>query len=346
MHRQGRHPAQGFGHPLRRGGGRRARDQPLGLDPDFGPVGQDLERLEEEFKTAIAADAEEASAAMRDLFAAGGKRLRPALVLLFAKLGDYDFEKLKHAAMAVELMHASTLVHDDVIDRSSLRRGKPTVAAVQGPEAAILVGDYYFAKAYRNAVVPAQPEVVAYLAGAVMDVCLGELEGRADLYDYHRSKDRYHRHIARKTGALIAAACRIGALLGGVDVAPAGDYGMLLGQAFQMVDDVLDYTGEETEVGKPVGHDLLEGSVTLPLLLALESRREALEARLKDGRAADAKTVIEVVTIVRESGAPERAMETARQAAERAVQELSRLPGGEARDALGKLATYVVERKI
>jgi heptaprenyl diphosphate synthase len=318
----------------------------VSLEPVFGPVAADLERLEDELKESIRSDGREAGEPMGDLFRAGGKRLRPALLLLFAKLGDYDFEKLKHAAMAIELMHASTLVHDDVIDRSYLRRGQPTVAAVKGPEAAILVGDYYFAKAYRSSVMSAHPQVVAELADAVMQVCIGELEARADLCNYHRSDARYHRHITRKTAALMAAACRIGALLGGVDIEAAGDYGMLLGQAFQMVDDVLDYTGEETEVGKPVGHDLLEGSVTLPLLLALETRGDALEGLLKDRQPLDQQTVMAVVRIVRESGASQRAMETARHAAQGAVDQLLRLPKNEARDTLEKLAAYVVERKI
>jgi len=306
----------------------------------------DLERLETEFKRSIMADRRDAGEPMRALFRAGGKRLRPALVLLFANLGRYAFEKAKHCAMAVEFMHASTLVHDDVIDRSPLRRGLPTIAAAKGPAAAILIGDYYFAKAYREAVAAGHPQVVAELADAVMQVCRGELEALADVRNYHRSRFRYENHVDRKTGALMAAACRIGALVGSVDVEAAGRYGMLLGRAFQMVDDVLDYTGESQELGKPVGHDLREGSVTLPLLVAYETHRERLDGLLKDGAAADERTVAAVVDIVRESAAPEHALEAARKTAAAAVKALAPLPAGEARRTLETLATYVVERKL
>ena len=283
---------------------------------------------------------------MRALFRAGGKRLRPALVLLFANLGSYAYARAKRGAMAVEFMHASTLIHDDVIDRSPLRRGLPTIAAAKGPEAAILIGDYYFAKAYREAVAAGHPQVVAELADAVMQVCRGELEALADVRKYQRSLFRYEQHVDRKTGALMAAACRIGALIGSTDVEAAGRYGMLLGRAFQMVDDVLDYTGASHELGKPAGHDLREGSVTLPLLVAFETHRERLGALLKDGEPADERTVAAVVEIVRESGAPEQALVTARKAAAAAVEALAPLPAGEARQTLETLATYVVDRKL
>src|SRR5207237_6178151 len=128
------------------------------------------------------------------------------LVLLFAMLGTYKFERVKHAAMAVELTHASTLVHDDVIDRSPLRRGLPTIGAARGPDSAILIGDYYFAKAYREAAAAGHPQVVAELADAVMQVCRGELEALADVRKYQRSLFRYEQHVDRKTGALMGAA--------------------------------------------------------------------------------------------------------------------------------------------
>jgi geranylgeranyl pyrophosphate synthase len=311
-------------------------------------VAADLERLEGEFRQSIAADGMEAATAMTELFAAGGKRLRPALVLLFAKLGSYDFQTVRHGAMAVEFVHASTLVHDDVIDRSPLRRGRPTILAQRGQEAAILIGDYYFAKAYGEASATGRADVVAELAGAVMRMCEGELVALSDRWAYHRDWNSYWAHVVSKTGALMAAACRIGALLGGLATAvdAAGEYGMLLGKAFQVVDDVLDYTGESAEVGKPVGHDLFEGTVTFPLLVAFTARRDRLDALLTDGRAADEPTVAAVVEIVRESGAPEQALETARTEAAAAVEALASMPDSEARQTLENLATYVVERKL
>jgi geranylgeranyl pyrophosphate synthase len=285
---------------------------------------------------------------MSELFGAGGKRLRPALVLLFGKLGAYDFGRLKHGAMGVEFVHASTLVHDDVIDRSPTRRGRSTIAASRGHDAAILIGDYYFAKAYREAAATGRAEVVAELAAAVATMSFGELEALADMRAYHRRVGRYLEHITWKTGALMAAACRIGAVLAGLDepgANAASAYGSRLGTAFQIVDDVLDYTGEPEEVGKPVGHDLLEGSATLPLLLAFETaQRSRLEELLPDGRSLDREAVEAVVDLVRECGAPALAMQHARRWSANAVEALAELPDSEARKTLAALATYVVER--
>jgi heptaprenyl diphosphate synthase/octaprenyl-diphosphate synthase len=288
---------------------------------------------------------------MAELFAAGGKRLRPALVLLFAKLGEYDYDRDKHGAMAVEFMHAATLVHDDVIDRSQLRRGRPTVAAARGAEAAILVGDYYFAKAYLEAAAAGRAEVVTELARAVTTMCDGELQAQKELHLYHRHVGNYFSHIAKKTGALLEAACRIGAVLGGLDaagIAAASFYGRDLGFAFQIVDDVLDYIGDEESLGKPVGHDLLEGIATLPLLNAFEtSQRDRLDALVEDGKPLDPGRVEQIVAIVRESGMPERALAVAAGWAADAAEILAQnLPDSEPRQVLAELASYVVERKL
>ena len=207
---------------------------------------------------------------MADLFAAGGKRIRPALVLLSARIGTYDLDRLMPAAVAVELTHAATLVHDDVIDRATTRRGRPTVAARLGDEPAIVVGDYYFAKAYEQAANTQTPEVVTILAEAVMKICAGEVRQQAIRRHYDTTLDEYMPRIEAKTATLLSACCDIGALLGGLDEGVRShlrDYGRLLGLAFQIADAVLDYTGIEDEVGKPIGHDVAEGFATLPLML-------------------------------------------------------------------------------
>jgi heptaprenyl diphosphate synthase len=150
---------------------------------------------------------------MADLFAAGGKRLRPALVLLAAHVGSYDLQVLTPAAVAVELTHAATLVHDDVIDRAPLRRGRPTVAASLGDEPAIVIGDFYFAKAYERAARTDSPEVVALLANAVMEICAGEVRQQAIRHRYSTDVDEYMRRIEAKTATLLAACRQVGALL-------------------------------------------------------------------------------------------------------------------------------------
>jgi heptaprenyl diphosphate synthase len=288
---------------------------------------------------------------MADLFAAGGKRIRPALVLLAAKCGSYDLEQLTPAAMAVELTHAATLVHDDVIDRAQVRRGRPTVAAQLGDEPAIVVGDFYFAKAYEQAALTDSPHVVAILASAVMDICAGEVRQQSIRHRYETTVDEYMQRIEAKTATLLAACCDIGALLAGIDNTKRSalrSYGRLLGLAFQIADDVLDYEGSEDEIGKPIGHDIAEGFATFPLMLAMEDAPIAakLSRILRSGKELNATEAHSVVDLVRASRGPQRAIERARELAASARRQLESLGTGEAVAALESLTTYVVSRKL
>jgi len=317
----------------------------------FGPVAADLDTIEARLRRLIDTDPEVVAAPMADLVAAGGKRIRPALVLLAAKGGRYDLDKLTPAAVSVELTHAATLVHDDVIDRAPLRRGRPTVAAQLGDEPAIVVGDFYFAKAYEQAALTDSPEAVAILARAVMDICAGEVRQQAIRYHYDTDVEEYMRRIEAKTAALLAACCDIGALLGHIDATrrlALRTYGRLLGLAFQIADDVLDYEGSEDEIGKPIGHDIAEGFATLPLMLAREDAPIAakLGRILRPGRELSAAEAKQAVDIVRASRGPQRAVERARELASSARRQLESLGDGEAATALAALTTYVVSRKL
>ena len=288
---------------------------------------------------------------MADLFAAGGKRLRPALVLLAARCGHYDLEKLTPAAMAVELTHAATLVHDDVIDRASVRRGRPTVAASLGDEPAIVIGDFYFAKAYEHAARTDSAEVVGILARTVMEICAGEVRQQEIRYRYSTDVDEYMRRIEAKTATLLAASCDIGGVLAGLPVAQRKalhEYGRLLGLAFQIADDVLDYMGSEDEIGKPIGQDITEGFATLPFMLAKQDigAADRLEKLLQDGRKLNAVDAAEVVEIVRTGEAPNLALESARELASKAGKQLDDLSPSEARNTLAALTGYVVTRKL
>ena len=311
----------------------------------------DLETIEAGLRRLIENDPDVVSAPMADLFAAGGKRIRPALVLLAGRCGTYNLGQLTAASMAVELIHAATLVHDDVIDRAEMRRGRPTVAAKLGDAAAIVVGDFYFAKAYEQAALTDSPEAVAILARAVMDICAGEVRQQAIRHRYDTDTDEYMRRIEAKTAALLAACGDLGALLGGLDSARRSAiraYGRLLGLAFQIADDVLDYESSEDEIGKPIGHDIAEGFATLPLMMALEDQDVAVRLRqlLESHRELTGAEAQEIVELVRASNGPARAIERARQLASEARQELETLGPGETQVALAALTTYVVSRKL
>jgi geranylgeranyl pyrophosphate synthase len=307
----------------------------------FGPVAADLRQVESELRKEIDKDPPEVARSMADLFEAGGKRIRPALVLLSAMCGRYDLERLLPAATAVEFTHAATLVHDDVIDRSATRRGRPTVAASLGDEPAIVIGDFYFAKAYESAARTQATEVVEVLARTVMSICAGEVRQQSIRYRYNTGVAEYMQRIEAKTAMLLAACCEIGALLGGLGAREREAlraYGRELGLAFQIADDVLDYTGAEGEVGKPIGHDVVEGFATLPLMLS--------PIKLGDDRRLDEHEARRVVEDVRNSDGPRLALAQARDHANSARDHLHALNRGEAIAALESLAEYVVSRKL
>ncbi|MGE5636689.1 MAG: polyprenyl synthetase family protein [Nocardioidaceae bacterium] len=208
-----------------------------------------------------------------DTLAAGGKRLRPVLVFLCAGPGP---EAALPAATAVELLHMATLVHDDVLDRARLRRGRPTVFAQGGRPAATAVGDLLFSRAFAELVATGSADAVATLSVATSALARGELMQRADAWSAGVTRERYLERCRLKTASLFGASCRLGALFGdGPELAPAlGAFGERIGLAFQLFDDVLDVSGPAERTGKPRGADLLDGTVTLPLVLARERDAE------------------------------------------------------------------------
>ena len=297
--------------------------------------------MEDSLRKSVEHDPPSVARPMAELLEAGGKRIRPALVVLSAMCGRYDRDTVLPAAMAAEIIHAATLVHDDVIDRAPMRRGRPTVAASLGDEPAIVIGDYYFAKAYEWAARTGLPEAVTVLANAVMEICAGEVAQQAIRYRYSTTIHEYMRRIEAKTAALLAACCDIGALLGGLDRETRSalrGYGRSLGLAFQIADDVLDYTSTEDEVGKPIGHDILEGFATLPFLLS--------SIHLEDGHKLTEEEARNVVDDVRAKDGPEGALEKAREHAKEAREQLKNVAQCEPVETLAVLADYVVIRKL
>jgi geranylgeranyl pyrophosphate synthase len=229
-----------------------------------------LERTEERLARVSEGHGEELSRHAGGTLAAGGKRLRPVLVFLSAERPD---ERLVAAGVAVELLHMATLVHDDVLDGAELRRGRPTVFANGGRAAATATGDLLFSRAFAELTATGSEEAVLALSTASSALARGELMQRADAWSDNVAPERYLARCRLKTASLFEASCRLGALLGGRPelAAALGEFGERLGVAFQILDDVLDVTGPPERTGKPRGADLLDGTVTLPLILARES---------------------------------------------------------------------------
>ena len=251
-----------------------------------------LERTEARLAEVASGHGAELAAHADGTLSAGGKRLRPILVFL---CGDGDGEGLVAAAAAVELLHMATLVHDDVLDRAELRRGRPTVFASAGRRAATATGDLLFSRAFAELTRPGAEDAVRALSAASSALARGELMQRADAWDAGVTQERYLERCRLKTGSLFDASCRLGALFGGREdlAGPLGCFGERVGLAFQMLDDVLDVSGPPERTGKPRGTDLLDGTVTLPLILGRRADPElaALDLRTAVHDAATAESV-------------------------------------------------------
>lgn len=279
-----------------------------------------------------------------------GKLFRPTLLLLSARAVDRLDRRKVTLAGVVELIHVATLVHDDSVDHSALRRGQPTVNAVFSHQIAVIMGDYLYSRAIVQLVEMNDLETLRVMSRVTNEMTVGEMRELEahDALDY--SEEAYRAMIRAKTASLLAAACEVG----GIDAADAGQrealraYGLALGMAFQITDDLLDYTGTEALTGKPTGLDLREHKITLPLIAALPRMSPAERRTVEDLMAADAPDegmVARVLALVRERGGVEEARARAREYAEQAAEALEQLPPGEARDALGDGITYAVERR-
>jgi geranylgeranyl pyrophosphate synthase len=276
-----------------------------------------------------------------ETIAAGGKRLRPLLVLLAAGVPPPETEGLVRAAVAIELVHAATLVHDDVLDQSALRRGRPTVVASGGRGLATATGDLLFSRAFASLAAGGSAEAVRILSRASSELAAGELMQRADAWNAGVAVERYLDRCRLKTGVLFRAACQLGALEGDGDADRLAAFGEQIGVAFQILDDVLDISGPPERTGKPRGTDLLDGTVTLPLIVATERdpRLAAIDLRAIRTPAEAAEVCDRVAATGALAAAQERALELVRAA----MELLPELPDGQ-RVALERVAGGVVER--
>ncbi len=281
---------------------------------------------------------------------AGGKRIRPRLVLLFSSALGFDGPERFELAAIVEFIHTATLLHDDVVDESALRRGRQTANALFGNAASVLVGDFLYSRAFQMMVSVGRMRVLEVLAEATNVIAEGEVLQLMNMHDADLAVDAYLQVIRFKTAKLFEASARLGAVLAGADAAvedACADFGRSLGTAFQLVDDLLDYEGATSQLGKNVGDDLREGKPTLPLLVAM-ARGNAAECALirhaiEHGEVA---RLSEIVEIVRRTGALEATRAAARAEAENARCSLDALPSSPARDALIELCVRSVERSF
>jgi len=282
------------------------------------------------------------------IISAGGKRLRPVLVLLVANAYSYKGTAHHELAAVVEFIHTATLLHDDVVDESSLRRGRATANALFGNAASVLVGDFLYSRAFQMMADLANMRVMQILSEATNVIAEGEVLQLLNMHDPDVSQERYLQVIRSKTAKLFEAAAELGALIAGAtepQIAAAGEYGRSLGTAFQLIDDVLDYAGDAAEIGKNVGDDLREGKPTLPLIYLMENgtpeQRQLVRTCIEQG---DEQHFDAVLAAVTSSGALDFTRRQAEIAAERAAEAIAGLPESEYKDSLLQLAHFSVNR--
>ncbi len=286
----------------------------------------------------------------RHLIDSGGKRLRPMLTLAAARLGGYDGTAHIRLAAAVEFIHTATLLHDDVVDVSTLRRGKVTANIVWGNKPSVLVGDFLFSRAFQLMVETNSLRVLDILAGASAIIAEGEVMQLKSANNLGATEGHYLEVVSAKTAALFSAAAESGALISGREsdfVAALRNYGQNLGIAFQLVDDALDYSGRQALMGKSVGDDFREAKVTLPIILAYARADEAAQRfwkrAIESGQQSEAD-LERAITMVEETGAISETMARARHYADEARASLASLPGSDIRSALSDIADFCVER--
>jgi octaprenyl-diphosphate synthase len=319
----------------------------------LAPVAEDLERVDGLIRARLESDVALVREVARYIVSSGGKRLRPALLLLACGAVGYKENSGGQArlqlAAVVEFIHTATLLHDDVVDESELRRGRSTANAAFGNAASVLVGDFLYSRAFQMMVELDNMRVMQVLAEATNTIAGGEVLQLMGSHDPEVDEARYLEVIRRKTAKLFEASARLGGVLAGSAAgleAGLADYGMHVGTAFQLVDDVLDYSGDEASIGKSLGDDLAEGKPTLPLIYAMRCgsvQQAALVRRaISEGGREDFAGVHDAI---RASGALDYSRDAARREAEAAARAIAPLPASEFKDSLLELASFSVTRR-
>lgn len=312
-------------------------------------IHQDMQEVDHVINSRLTTDVPLVKEVAQYIISAGGKRLRPALLLLTSgALGGQSPHRHTLAAV-VEFIHTATLLHDDVVDESTLRRGRETANERFGNSASVLVGDFLYSRAFQMMVDVNNMRVMQVLSDATNVIAEGEVLQLMNMHDPSLDEHAYLRVIRAKTAKLFEASARLAAILEGHDAATenaCATYGQALGTAFQVIDDVLDYEGDARELGKNLGDDLREGKVTLPIICALrradEAQRKVITHAISTG---DSEHLEAILSIIRQTGALEAARESAFQEAQRAIQAASQLPDNRYRNGMLQLAASLQERR-
>ncbi|MEO7148989.1 MAG: polyprenyl synthetase family protein [Rhodanobacteraceae bacterium] len=312
----------------------------------------DIAAVDALIRARLASDVALINAVGEHIVGGGGKRLRPMLHVLAAHAAGYGGDEHIQLAAVIEFIHTATLLHDDVVDGSDLRRGRKTANNLWGNAASVLVGDFLYSRAFQLMVELDRTRVMRILADSTNAIAEGEVLQLLNLGNADTDEAAYLRVIERKTAVLFAAATQLGAILAGLPQAQENalrEYGLQLGFAFQIADDLLDYVSDAQTIGKNIGDDLVEGKPTLPLIYAIERAAPAQASMLRDAlrnaEQLDRSSSLEaIVAAIRDSGAIERVRALANRHADTARASLASLPPSRYRDALDTLATYAVER--
>jgi octaprenyl-diphosphate synthase len=318
------------------------------LEPIRSLVARDMEAVDALIRRRLDSDVVLIRQVSEYIISSGGKRLRPALLLLSAGANGYSGPHHHELAAVIEFIHTATLLHDDVVDESELRRGRRTANAAFGNAAAVLVGDFLYSRSFQMMVGMANMQVMEVLADATNTIAEGEVLQLLNVHNADATEGAYLEVIRRKTAKLFEAAARLGAVLAGADPAiqqGLANYGMHLGTAFQLVDDVLDYSGDHHETGKNLGDDLNEGKPTLPLIYVMQRGTPEQSQAVRDAIENGGRDQFAVVmAAIRATGALDEAMAQARREADAARAALEPLAHSTYKDSLLDLAAFAVER--
>ncbi|MCJ7515165.1 MAG: polyprenyl synthetase family protein [Dehalococcoidia bacterium] len=319
----------------------------MSLSSIYKPVQKDLKKVEQSLEEITDADFSLLAQLLAYTLKTGGKRVRSALTLLSGKFYVYEPALLVPMSAAIELLHTATLVHDDIVDNSPVRRGKPTVSRAWGENSALLLGDYLFAKAGSLVAGTGNLRAIKLFSQTLMTISAGELKQTGVAFDTAKLRDYYFAWIGAKTACLFSTSTESGAVLSQAPeeaIQAIREYGHNLGMAFQIVDDVLDFVGEEDELGKPVGSDLREGTLTLPTILFVESYPE--DKLIKNFfEKKDAEDVSQAVAKIRDSRVIDDCLTLASEFCTKARRAVEKLPDNNARKSLIDLADYIVQRR-